>query len=115
MLSIPPARRARTPIPASPILVVVVLGVAGLATHHVYDALRVTLVAGAARRGESFRDNPHHCAFFPIERAAEISEPFHRGTNRGDRAGHVATLAACKRVAQPLAHPGNRRPRALAA
>src|ERR1039458_5353375 len=87
MLSNPPAGRARTPIPRprSPILVVVVLGVAGLATHHVHAGFRVTLVAGAERGGESFRDNPHHRALFRIERAAEISQPFHRDTNRGNR------------------------------
>src|ERR1035437_373841 len=104
MLSNPPAERMRTPIPRpqSPIFFVVVLGVASFAAHHVHDGFRVTLVAGTERGGESFRDNPHHRALFRIERASEISQPFHRDTNRGDRAWHVAPLAARRPVAQSL-------------
>src|ERR1700735_90290 len=97
----------------SPIFLVVVLGIAGLATHHVHAGFRVTFVTGAERDGKSRRDHPHHSALFRIERAAERGQLPHRETNRGDRPGHIAPLTACERVAQALAHAGNRRPGTL--
>jgi len=97
----------------SPIFLVVVLGIAGLATHHIHAGFRITFMTGAECFGKSLRDHPHHTALFRIERAAERGKLPHRKTNCGDRSCHIATLTACNGVAQTLAHAGNRRPGSL--
>src|SRR6202030_4236596 len=52
--------------PRSPVLVVVVLGVARLSTHHVHAGFRIAFVAGAERVGESLRDCLHNSALCGI-------------------------------------------------
>src|ERR1700693_4965722 len=88
------ARESLTRGPRSPVLVVVVLGVASLSTHHVHAGFRIAFAAGAERVGESLRDCPHDSALCRIERAAKRGQLRHRKTNRGDRPGHIAPLAA---------------------
>ncbi len=90
-----------------PIVFIVVFGIACFAAHHVYDCFRVALVAGAERGSKPLGDKSHHRTFFRIENAAERGQTPHRGADCGDSGGHVATLAACDRVAKTCAHFGD--------
>jgi len=76
--------------------------------HHIYDLFRIALVAGAERGRKPLGDKSHHRTLFGIENAAERGKTLHRDSDCGNRGRHIATLAACDRVAKTCAHFGDR-------
>jgi len=76
--------------------------------HHIYDLFRVAFVAGAERGGKPLGDKSHHRTFFRIEITGERGKALHRDSDCGNRGWHVATLAACDRVAKTCANFGDR-------